>query len=54
MQYGFCRRTFTLTVETQGLGLPPEAATAALEKLETHERRPTTYALASIIRPASG
>ena len=37
--------TFTLTVETQGLGLPPEVATAALEKLETHERRPTTYAL---------
>jgi hypothetical protein len=37
--------TFTLTVETEGLGLPKEEFVAALEKLETHERRPTTYAL---------
>jgi len=40
--------TSTLTVETQGLGLPPGAFTAALEKLETHERWPTTYALVAV------
>jgi hypothetical protein len=38
----------TFTPESQGIGLPPEALSSNFDRLETHERRPTTYALVAL------
>lgn len=38
----------TFSAESQGVGIPPEALSSNLDRLETHERRSTTYALVAL------